>query len=237
MQIESANSGAMKQYTAQEIVYMLGEELKKPLTTIKALSELNQNSAANSITLEVKKALRTIDNVLLHQQLTDRQTYLDLGPIHIGSTLTDVANDLKPLSISYGCDTEVFIQSGLSSVHAHPAALKSGLESLWQAVLQMTLKPSTMTWHVYKSHIKSEGVRISLTNSSIDLSDVSLGASSTKNAGHSKQPITGVSGSSTDLLTASNFFHLVGGKLQKTKKDGKTGFAVTLPLSTQLSFV
>jgi|GEM_PF-2338840 len=217
-----------------DAVFMMGEELKKPLTVIKALAEYShENDQSRTIILESKKALRTIDNMLLFKRIDADQLALQLSPVHVGSTLTQVAHDLQPLAAGRGCETEVFIQSGISSVNAHAGALKSSIECLWQAMITMTEKPSAMTWHVSRN---KNGVQVSLTNSSIDLSRVALGRKNVA-IGSSSQPYMGVSGAATDLILAHKLFLILGGTLRKTKKQGSEGFTVTLPISEQLAFL
>lgn len=217
-----------------DAVFMMGEELKKPLTVIKALAESgHENKQSRTIILESQKALRTIDNMLFFKRIDRNQTALELGPVHVGSTLVHVARDLQPLALEHGCETEVFIQSGIESISSHPGALTSSIESLWQAVISMTEKPSAMTWHVARS---KSGIQITLTNSSIDLSHVSLRKNNDA-VGVSSQPYKGISGSATDLALASKLLAMLGGQLRKTKKQGISGFTVTLPISEQLAFV
>jgi light-regulated signal transduction histidine kinase (bacteriophytochrome) len=229
---KSPVEGHEKRFAGHELVFMMGEELKKPLTVIKALSETD-NSAHRTIGLEAQKALRTIDNVLTYQRLEAQQQQLNLEPVHVGSTLTNVVHNLSPLSLERGCETEVFIQSSIAPVDAESAALRSGLESLWQAVLGMTSRPSPMTWRVKRT---SKGIQISVVNNSLDLSKVVL----TKSAGisgHSRQPFSGVAHPATDLVTAVGLFDLIGGTVRKTLQKGEAGFSVTLPTSAQLAFV
>jgi hypothetical protein len=227
----SPELGQNRQMTEHKLVFMMGEELKKPLTAIKLLSE--SRSDLGSITLEARKALRTVDNLLLYQQFTSEQTLLALEPIHIGSTLTQVAYDLRPLSIEFGCETEVFIQSGISTVDVDSNILKSGIESLWQAVLGMTESPSPVSWHVYRT---SRGIRIAVVNNSLDLSKINLNRSVAQ-AGKSKQPFAGIAGPATDLVTAKGLFDLIGSPLSKVTRQGQHGLAVTLRPSAQLALV
>jgi len=232
--MQSQNSpkiGQSRQYAEHELVFMLGEELKKPLTAIKLLAENNSNQT--SISLEARKALRTVDNVLLYQQLDSQQLTLDFTTVHVGSTLTQVAAELQPLSIEHGCETEVHIQSGVNPVDVDRQVLRSGLESLWQAMLGMTARPSPLNWHVYRT---PQGIRIALTNNSVDLSKVSF-AKITDSAGSSRQPYAGVAGAATDLVTARGMFALLGSSLSKITKEGQQGLAVTLPISAQLALV
>lgn len=219
---------APERFAGHEFVFMMGEELKKPLTVIKALAENRQLSPA--ISLEARKALRTVDNVLLYRQLVSGQQSLELVPVHVGSALTDVAHDLQPLSIERGCETEVFIQSGVSPVAADADLLKSGIESMWQAVLSMAERPSPLSWHVYRV---SSGIRIALTNRTLQLEKVHLSQWGRDEL--SRQPFAGLAGPATDLLTAQGIFESLGGTLSKVKKDNQDGFAVTLPISQQLA--
>lgn len=211
-----------------KLVFMLGEELKKPLTAIKALAE---SSGHNAVQLEARKALRTVDNILYYQQLASRQTELSFTTVHAGSTLTNVSHALVPLSLERGCETEIYIQSGVSPVHADPNVLRFGIESLWQAVLGMTNKPSPLSWQIYRS---PNGIRLTIANSSLDLSKVKLSSST---AGSATQPFKGISGPATDLITAQSLFGLMGAKLSKFKKDGRQGLSITLPISAQLALV
>jgi hypothetical protein len=227
----SPEIGQNRQVPEHKLVFMMGEELKKPLTIIKLLADNNPDNSA--IGLEARRALRTVDNLLLFQQLSTDQTSLLLEPVHVGSTLTQVANDLNPLSIEFGCETEVFIQSGITTVDVDSSLLKSGIESLWQAMLGMTEKPSPLSWHVYKTQ---SGIRIAVVNNSVDMSKISLKRSGSV-AGTSRQPFAGIAGPATDLVTAKGLFNLLGADLAKVIKDGKHGLAVTLNASRQLELV
>jgi hypothetical protein len=211
---------------------MMGEELKKPLTAIKLLAENNAENLS-AISLEARRALRTVDNILLYQQLASDQTSLILEPVHVGNTLTQVAHELSPLSIEFGCETEVFIQSGMSTVDVDSAVLRSGIESLWQAVLGMAERPSPVSWHVYRT---PQGIRIAVTNNSLDLKKVSLSARQAL-SGQSRQPFAGIAGPATDLLTARGLFTLLGSTLTKVTREGQQGLAVTFRPSAQLALV
>jgi K+-sensing histidine kinase KdpD len=173
----SPELGQNSHVTEHKLVFMLGEELKKPLTAIKLLSE--SNADGNKINLEAQKALRTVDNILLFQQISENQLSLVPEPVHVGSTITDVVHNLRPLSIEFGCETEVIIQHGITTIDVDKNVLRSSIESLWQAVLSMTEKPSPLVCHVYKTN---QGIKLALVNNSIDFSKVTL-SRTRKNAG------------------------------------------------------
>lgn len=216
------------QFSDKEFVFMLGEELKKPLTAIQALAQTGAKPA--SISLEARKALRTIDNVLLYQKLVSEQLALRVEPVHVGSTLTQIAHSLQPLSMEFGCETEVNIQPGLSAVDVDSRLLRSGLESLWQAVIGMSSRPSPISWHVYR---QSSGVRIVLVNQSLNTAKITFSNNSA--IGVSRQPFTGAEGPLTDLIAARGLFAGLGATLTKARRGSGAGFAVTLPASPQLS--
>lgn len=227
----SPEIGQSRQFSEHNLVFMMGEELKKPLTAIKLLAENNAN--LSTISLEARRALRTVDNVLLYQQISTEQVSLLLEPIHLGSTITQVAHDLKPLSIEFGCETEVFIQPGMTTVDVDNSVLRSGIESLWQAVLGMAERPSPLTWHVYRT---KQGIRVAVINNSMDLKKVSLSYRQSS-AGKSRQPFAGIAGPATDLMTARALFMLLGSPLTKISKEGHYGLAVTFKPSAQLALV
>lgn len=220
-----------RQYDDDRLVFMLGEELKKPLTAIKAIAESSDSPEA--IQLEARRALRTIDNMLYFQALNQAQLQLDQTTVHVGATISDVANRLSPLSLERGCETEIMIQPGINTVYTDPLALRHGVESLWQAVLTMTGSPSPLTWCVYRT---TKGVKIAIMNNSIDLSKVSL-VKPRYMAGQSKQPFAGISGPATDLITAQGIFSILGSPLSKVRKSGLQGLAVTLVPSRQLAWL
>ncbi len=211
-----------------KLLFMLGEELKKPLTTIKALAE---GSGDNAVQLEARKALRTVDNVLYYQQIATKQIALQLTTVHAGSALTNVSHNLMPLSLEKGCETEIHIQPGITTVHADPRVLQSSIECLWQAILGMTNKPSPLTWQVYRS---SNSIKLTVVNSSLDMSKVKLNSST---AGKAIQPFKGISGPATDLITAQSLLNSMGAKLSKVRKDGLQGLSITMQTSTQLALV
>jgi light-regulated signal transduction histidine kinase (bacteriophytochrome) len=227
----SPEIGQYRQFTEHNLVFMMGEELKKPLTAIKLLAENNAN--LSTISLEARRALRTVDNILLYQQLSTDQVALQFEPVHLGSAITQVAHDLSPLSIEFGCETEVFIQPGMTTVDVDSTVLRSGIESLWQAVLGMAERPSPLTWHVNRTQ---KGIRIAVVNNSMDLKKVSLSIPKST-TGQSRQPFAGIAGPATDLMTAKGLFMLIGSPLTKITKDGSSGFAVTFRPSAQLALV
>lgn len=217
-------------FSEHDLVFMMGEELKKPLTVIKALADTKSDD--ETISIEARRALRTIDNILLYQRIAKDQMSLALEPVHLGSALIDVVESLRPLSMAFGCETEVFIQSGTMPVDADRSVLTAGIESLWQAVLGLTKSPSAVSWQLQR---KSNGARLIVTNATLDISKIALNRHT--QAGKSRQPFSGHAGPATDLLTAQALFHTLGARLSKYHTDSASGFTVTLKNNPQLALV
>ena len=223
------NNSRTQVLSNQDVLFLIGEELKRPLSTIKLLAE--SQASPDKISLEAKIAMKTLDYILLFQRISHQQQELQLEPVHIGSALTAVKYDMEPISLQRGCETEIYVQSGVSAVDANRQVLRSAIESLWQAAIGLTQRPSPIRWHIYNS---SSGIRLVVTNNSIDMKDIALDVSKTT---PSKQTNAGLSGPATDLLTAQGMFGALGTTLRKTRIDGLQGISVTLPHSQQLTLV
>jgi hypothetical protein len=198
------------------------------LIAISQLSELENNGA--SINIYAKKALRTIDNILLFNSFYSGQTTLKLEPMHVGSTIAEVAHDMEPLMLDSGCRTEIRIQRSLSLVDVDKRVLKSALQSLWQALLGTVQEHSEVFCSAQKT---KNGVRISLTSINAVAEPLNFKKANPK----SSQPITAVAGPATDLLAAHGMFELLGAVLKKTEIQGLSGFGVTLKKSQQLQML
>lgn len=214
-------------YKAKDLLFLLGEEIKQPLVAISQLSEMNGDEGVN---IHAKKALRTIDNVMLYQQVNSGQRALKLEPVHVGSAMQEVSVAMQPLMRSSGCRTEMIIQHSLSPVDVDRRLLHGALQSLWQALLGTMHAPAEV---VCRAHRTSKGIRLSMLSVGAQVGSMSL-----KNTNlNSSQPITSVAGPATDLLTAHGMFNILGGNLTKTSGKKLSGFGVTLKTSKQLQML
>jgi len=210
------------------LLFLLGEEVKQPLIAISQLSELKDKGEI--INVQAKKALRTIDNILLFNKVNSGQTALKLEPVHIGSTIAEVAHDMEPMMRQAGCRTEIRIQRSLEPIDVDRKVFKGAVLGLWQALLGTMPSNSQVRCVAQKS---SGGVRLSLTSMDAKVDNLSL-----KNANlQSTQPITAVAGPATDLLAARGMFGVLGGELVKTEGNKLSGFGVTLKTSPQLQML
>lgn len=213
---------------AGNLLYMLGEEVKQPLIAISQLSELKDKGEL--INVQAKKALRTIDNILLFNRINSGQTALSLEPVHVGSTIADVAYDMEPLMRQAGCQTEIRIQKSLSPIDVDRQVFRGAVQGLWQALLSTMPSNSNVRCTAQKT---SDGVRLSLTSRDAVVENLSL-----KNANYnSLQPITAIAGPASDLLAARGMFSVLGGELTKTEGTRLSGFGVTLKTSQQLQML
>lgn len=213
------------------MAFLLGLELKTPLIALKLAAE--QSGDVQSV-VRAEQALRTIDSVMLCQRLQADQQQLQLEPVHIGSIMSDILDSLQSELETLGYENEIYVQHGITTVDADRNALRAGLECMLQTVIAAAQRPSPIKWHVFST---KDGVRISLTNNSVDLSTISM--PSTDMAIASTQPVQGIAGSSTQLITAKSLFEALGGKMRKVRRQGgeQQGFGVTLQASAQLMLV
>lgn len=211
-----------------DLLFLLGEEIKQPLIAISQLSELKDSGS--SINAHAKEALRTIDNILLYQRVSSGQTALKLEPVHVGSTIRDVSEVMEPLMRTAGCRTEVRIQHSLSPVDVDRQVLNGALQGLWQALMSTMTDPSEI---VCRAHRTKGGIRLSLTSLKADVTNLSFKRANVK----SFQPMSAVAGPVTDLLAAHGMFELLGSSLTKTEGKTFSGFGVTLKISQQLQIV
>lgn len=212
-----------------ELLLLLGEELKQPLVAISQLAEMQPGSSPDLIA-HAKSAMTTIDNILLYQKVASGQTSLKLEPVHVGSTMHEVASMMQPIMRVAGCRTELIIQHGLSPVDVDRRLLKSALQSLWQGFLS-TVKDSSEV--ICQARKTPKGIRLSLYSAGSTIEDLHFA----KTNPVSSQAITGIAGSGADLLTAQGIFSLLGAELNKSSAKKVTGIGVTLKVSRQLQMI
>ncbi len=205
------------------LLALLGEELKQPLVAIAQMAELDESE---EIQMQAKRALRTIDNVLLHRRIQTGQTMLQLEPVHVGSTMQAVQQEMKPLLKQQGCRTELHIRSGLQPVDVDRRVLHGMLQSLWQAFGSAIVDEDTINCSARKT---KAGIRVTLTSDSADLKAVHFSKANV----YSSQPLTAFAGPAADFLTAKELANILGVRISKTANS----IGMTLPVSKQLQMV
>lgn len=211
-----------------ELLLLLGEELKQSLVLIAQLAELGDKEPL--IRAQSQKALNTIDNVMLYKRCVSGQLSLQLEPVHVGSTIAQVAQSVAPQMKMNGYQTRLIIGQSLGSVDVDRQLFSGALLSLWQACIANAHNVNDITCSAQRIR---GGVRVSLFYSTKEIEGFSLAQTNI----HSRQPISAIAGPATDLLTARGLFTLTGANLTKSRSSGLTGFGVTVPFSHQLHLV
>lgn len=206
-----------------QLLALLGEELKQPLVAIAQLAELQ---SSDDIGIQAKRALRTIDNVLLYKRVSSGQIQMALEPIHVGSAIQEVQHRMKPLLMQQGCRTELYISSGLRPVDVDKRLLLGVVESLWQAFASALPQKAVLQCHAKKT---KNGIRVSLSSTSTTFETVHF----KKVNNDSSQPLAAFAGPSADMLAAQQLCTLLGAQITKTSR----GIGVTLTPSKQLQMV
>lgn len=212
----------------EQLLQLLGEELKRPLTHIMQLAELGDRD--HMIRAQAERALRTIDNVLLYKRLATGQLELQLEPVHVGSIMTDVLQIVRPHMAMSGCRSELAILTTLQPVAADRKVLRHVLIGLWQAFIVGSKNATVISCSAKRV---THGVRITLSSDEMAFEGLSLAKVNFK----STQPVLELAGAATDLLVAKNILELSGSKLTISRLKGSNGIGVTLPISRQLQFV
>ena len=214
---------------ADELLLLLGEELKHSLVAITQLAELT-GKQHDDISLQAKKGLKTIDNILLYQQAHSGQLTLELEPVHIGSSMHSVASNMASVMKASGCVAELQIQHGLQPVDTDRRLLEGALTSLWHVFISTVEGPAEV---VCKARRTGQGVRVSIHSAQANFENVSLSKINLESA----QPVNGLAGPAVDLITSQGLFSLLGSQLNKAAFKNAVGFGVTLPISKQLQMV
>jgi len=226
--VKRVDIGQVQGSFSEELLFLLGEELKRPLVSISQLSELGGKDIL--IHTQAQKALNTIDNVLLYKQFSTGQMALNFEPVHVGSAITEVVAMMTPQMRMSGCWSEINIQSSLRPADIDRRLLNGALLAMWQAVVQSM---ETSTKIVCSAQRIPKGIRLSVMSKGINLDNLLLSATNMS----STQPISSVAGPAADLLAARCMFDLVGSKLTKSSNKGMSGFGVTLRTSKQIRLV
>lgn len=205
------------------LLALLGEELKQPLVAIAQIAELQKSE---QITEQAKRALRTIDNVLLHRRIQNGQMTLELEPVHVGSEMRDVHESMKQLFWQQGCKTELKIRQSLQPVDVDRRVLRGLLESLWQSFSSSIESDELVTCRAQQT---TDGIRVTMSSPHAKLQNVHFA----KTNARSIQPIAAFAGPAADLLTARELSTLLNAKITKSARS----IGVTLPVSKQLQMV
>lgn len=228
--VKRVNPPVLDRDMERNLLLLLGEELKRPLVSIRQLAEMAESELSEQMSAHAKHALMTIDNILLYQRMSSGQTNLNLEPVHVGSAIHEAAKQVEPLMREAGCRTELIIQHSLQPVDADRNLLTSAIVSLWQGLITTANPSSDIICQAKKTPF---GVRISIHSKSINIGNINFSTANKK----SSQPIKGISGPATDIITAQGLFELLGTGISKSSYNNTVGLGATLQISRQLQMV
>ncbi len=119
---------------------VLAESLKQPFTTIARTAELLVESPdvvlLRNIESTADAATQLLDHYLLSLRLQRAGTELNLEPVSLAASLTEVAHKLEKAAQQYLCDIELHIAGRYEPIMAHSAGLSAALLDLGTVFLE-----------------------------------------------------------------------------------------------------
>jgi len=224
-------NGAATMHDAR-IAHMLGSELKQQLLDLRA--QIYAGASTVALDASVQRSLRSIENILLAQQAARGQLELRLQPVHIGASLQHVLYAIHDLSRQYDCEMTVTVLGRVAAVDVDRQVLQAALESLTQAVLSLTRRPSPIHWQIERDS-KGQRVRMSVLNAHIKLTNIHFEQAASQF--RTEQSFKAVAGPASDLRAAHQLFKCLGGDLRTTRRHGTAGMTVSLRATPQLALL
>ncbi len=209
--------------SSKDSLFLLAQELKHPLTAIAQASELGNSELVRQ---QAQRALRTLDAIVLGEQVAAGQVGLDLKPLQIGSVMVDVHQQIQPMLKTRSINAEISLRRGLALIDSDRLVVSTILTSLWHVMISAVGSSTDISFSA-KSY--KGGVRVSLSSKSAKLS----GLNKPRTNLHSSQPIKELASGAGDFLAASQLASLLGTKLTASPKS----IGVLLPKSSQLTLV
>ena len=230
---------------AEGLLFSVAEQLKAPLTAIARQAELGQLTGqveltdAAAIRTQATAALTLVDSYLLGLDLMHRQTRLQLEPVSISSTVTDVAHDLSHFAEHYNVHLEVEVQGRYGPVMSSPQGLRAALLSLGFALVEAQAAQDMRGPRrvVLATHRTPQGITTGVYGQYEKLSAqhwrAALGL-----AGRARQPISALtSGNGAGLFVADIILRSMETRLRVGRFQHQNGLAATFQPSQQLSIV
>jgi len=227
-----------------DLLLSVAEQLKTPLTTIARQAELGQMTGrpelihAQAISSQAMAALTLVDCYLLGLELQREQSQLELEPVSVSSMLVDTAHDLSNYAAHYGVQLELHMAGRYGPVMSHSRGLRAALVSLGFSLIEAEAsknnrRPRRVTLGLHRTpHGIVTGVYGEYPTLSADGWRAALAL-----AGHARQPLTAIDGSSAGLFVADTILRSMNSRLRVGKYQHQRGLAATLQPSRQLRLV
>lgn len=231
--------------TSTEILRVVAEQLKVPLTIIARQAELGQATDGlagrdlDAMHIQATTALNLVDCYLLGLAVAQGQTNLTLEPVSLSSVITGVAQDLFYFARSNKVDIELNIAGRYGPVMANRKGLRAALATLGYEMVEAVaaeqgVRRRRLTLAVHRT---PHGLVAGMYTQNADLV-----------AGHwsrafdlrkqASQPLTSLSaGSGAGVFVADTILHSIATNLRVGRHRKQIGLAATFQPSKQLAFV
>lgn len=216
----------------------VAEQLKLPLVTMARQAELAAMDGTVAVDPEMIRvqsdvALKLLDSYLLGLQLIE-QEQLNLEPVSVSSTLTDVAHTMSGFAKQYGVDVELHIAGRYGPVMAHQKALHAALLNVGYSLAAQPLVTEQKRL-VLAAHRTPAGI-VAGTYANAHI-PVEAWRHALELQGKAAQPFTTFSGAAAGMFVADALGQVMSTRLRVGRFAHKTGLAMTLQPSRQLQLV
>lgn len=220
----------------------VAEQLRLPLVTIARQSELVRMGtpdvsesilAAENMQIQAEAALKLVDSYLLGLELIE-QTQLELEPVSVSSTLTDVAHALSGYAKQYGIGIELQIAGRYGPVMAHKRALQAALLNVGYGLAG---QPAVLRRKrlILAAHRTPGGIVAGT------YADANISIESWRKAlelqGRAVQPFTALTGAAAGMFVADALGQVMATRLRVGRYAHQVGLALTLQPSKQLQLI
>lgn len=229
---------------SDQLFLALAEGLKLPLQQIARQAELgsllaNSISDLHGIQSRADAALQLLDSYLLGLRLSlEPDERFAVEPVCVGAVLHDAHEQLARTAQQYGVKLEVYAASRYEPVMVHRQALRSALVSIGHTLIEALPAMGARQLRLQlAAHRTKYGIVAGMYCDAEDLTPKTL-RQAHELYGHTRQPLVGVSpGSAAGVFAAEAILAAMSSQLRVGRFQRRSGFAVTLPSSSQLQLV
>lgn len=215
----------------------VAEQLKLPLVTIARQAELADAAHvpldSEMMRVQADVAMKLLDSYLLGLELIG-QRQLDLEPVSVSSTLTDVAHAVSSFAKRYDVSVELHIAGRYGPVMAHPLALRAALLNVGYGLVAQsaTLEAKRV---VFAGHRTPGGIVAGMYTHSGLTADAWRQALVLQDS--APQPLTPLNSASAGMFVADALGQIMETRLRVGRFGHRQGLAMTLQPSKQMQLV
>lgn len=165
----------MSSYNQMDTLFAaVAEQLKTPLLQIARLSELDDSTVLQRISIMSEHALRLVDAYM--QTMVQAQTILLLEPVSSSAVLYDAANILRPFARQFDYDIEIDIRGKSVPIMAHRDSLRAMIVLLGASLIEAGAGESAndQRYLVLGTHHAAHGTVVGAFSNNLTLSQKAL---------------------------------------------------------------